>query len=623
MWMILVVGCSLLWIQPAGIYAQNVKTLHFIYFSDTNDSEIGKSSEEANRYFINNFVPMIKRNTSLNVRTYYGYGPTFQRVKLNRFLSTLQTGEDDAIFFYYTGHGYNPDTDDFPTLTLGLRGDALSERTKSLLDIYNTLRAKPHRLLLVMAEACNAVYGSRSNSGNYTGNYDAFEGDNSKLQQLFGESAGDYLMSSSKKGEKSYCPTGGLGYFTRAFRDALDERTAVFTIPSFLDKVAKNATKYASDYAAEDQHPQWLSGVYADGKSKKPSLAPKPVKKALGGEFSNVTVSTAGDDLVVKGTFTVDGMKDKRGRVVCYFYDEEGNALKDLNQTYRTTDGNVSVGRDITPKYESTLYTDLEIRIPQAELHQEGTYARTLKTRLYVWDNSSSESKEVVRSGYVTFKYKPVISYLKVDGATTEKTVSFNENGGRNTFSISTNASSFETWGLPSWCRVENVTSSSFTLVCDANPSRNARNDYMKVKAAGKEVKISISQSGKTAPSANIENVWVDHNIMNGMFRGMLIHVKFTVDGMKNQRCNVVAAFYYADNVTPLKNPYGGYLTYSNYGNVIYDSSRWDNFTIFVPYNGLYFAGRGTFYCSFDVLVNDAYGNCLAIRKNFQFTLTQ
>ena len=266
-------------------------TFHFIYFSDTNDSEVGKSSEEANRYFINNFIPLIQKHTGMAIKKYICYGSDFARSKLNGVLSSLSTNSDDVIFFYYTGHGYNNGTNDFPVLTLGLRSDDINTRTKSLLSIYNTLRAKPHRLLFVGAEACNAVYQTRQVKGNYTAGYDVFEGENTKIRTLFRESSGDYLISSSKKGQKSFCPLGGLGYFSLAFRDALDSRSGGTTWSSFLNSVSEKAMDYADRYAAETQQPQWLSGAYSDSKAK---IAQKPSSSYLSISPQSVSFSASG-----------------------------------------------------------------------------------------------------------------------------------------------------------------------------------------------------------------------------------------------------------------------------------------------------------------------------------------
>ena len=609
------------------VYCQTSGTLHFIYFSDTNDSEIGKSSEEANRYFIYNFLPTVKANTSMNVKSYCFYGSDFQRSKLNGVINSLQTNSNDAIFFFYTGHGFNEDHNDFPTLTLGLRSDAITSRTKSLLSVYNSLRSKPHRFLLVMAESCNAVYGSRSQSGNYTGNYDAYEGDNTNLRKLFEQTSGDYLMSSSVKGEKSFCPTGSLGYFTRGFRDALDERTSSFSITSFLDKVAHKTTKYAADYAAEDQHPQWLSGGYVDGKSLKPSYSASHGISSKKGEIKNVSVITLEENLVAKVSFSIRGMKDKKGLVSCYFYDENGHALKAPISNYTTSDGDVCSSVSITPPYENTAYTDLDISIPKNKLNLSGTYSRTLKVMVVVWDNSSSGFQELFRSGNVDFTYKPLTDYLKVNGSSSNISVNFDQQGGRKTFNVSTSDQSYDIWGVPSWCEIVDKTPVSFVLKCYENASVDEKEDYMIVKAAGKEVRIDISQDKKKGPLAVIDRVWVDHNKVRGYgygaTNGMIIHIKFDVENMINQKVTVQALFYYGDNSTPLMNGYGGQVSISDVGNVNHVYGTFEDFEIYFPYAQLRMYGHGSSNLSFDILVKDSNGNTLTRKNNIQFMYTQ
>ena len=86
---------------------------------------------------------------------------------------------------------------------------------------------------------------------------------------------------------------------------------------------------------------------------------------------------------------------------------------------------------------------------------------------------------------------------------TIDKTrIQFSAFGGESVVYVNTNASSWETWGVPTWCYVVNKNSSGFTLVCRENTSSQARSDYMKVKAGGKEVRIDISQSGSSGRSA-------------------------------------------------------------------------------------------------------------------------
>lgn len=102
---------------------------------------------------------------------------------------------------------------------------------------------------------------------------------------------------------------------------------------------------------------------------------------------------------------------------------------------------------------------------------------------------SSNTKRQVPRSH---------IAYLKVDGSTTDKAEYFGESGGREQYSVSTSAFSYETWGVPSWCSIENKTSTGFTLVCNRNSNSSSRKDYMLVKAAGREIRIDITQAGST-----------------------------------------------------------------------------------------------------------------------------
>lgn len=82
------------------------------------------------------------------------------------------------------------------------------------------------------------------------------------------------------------------------------------------------------------------------------------------------------DMLTVKVSFDISGCQGEEGRVNVYFYNNAtGKALKCYDHTYNTTDNCVATWATITPKYQSTSYTDLEIKIPASELHlADGAY---------------------------------------------------------------------------------------------------------------------------------------------------------------------------------------------------------------------------------------------------------
>ena len=241
-------------------------TIHFLLFTDTDDSRVGSAAEQTNRYFQNTFVSKLQRHTDMRVKTYYGSGTNFTLANLNSAIANLRTGSNDVIFFYYAGHGYNRGYSNFPTVTLGRSGEPISSRRKNLIDIYNTLKGKNHRLLVVMGEACNKIYASRNNfrSGRLAVNFDPYEDEGRHFRELFVDARGDYLMSSSQRDQLSHLATGQPGYFTCAFRDAFAyyvDRQYNYT--ATWEKVFNKTRTFTTNNAeeiGETQVPQWCSG---------------------------------------------------------------------------------------------------------------------------------------------------------------------------------------------------------------------------------------------------------------------------------------------------------------------------------------------------------------------------
>ena len=83
---------------------------------------------------------------------------------------------------------------------------------------------------------------------------------------------------------------------------------------------------------------------------------------------------------------------------------------------------------------------------------------------------------------------------LLVNNMSEKVSVNFGQYGGRETIRVNTNMEDYETLYKPSWCYISNKTSTGFTLGCYANSSSYSKQDWMKVKAGGREVRINISQ---------------------------------------------------------------------------------------------------------------------------------
>lgn len=138
----------------------------------------------------------------------------------------------------------------------------------------------------------------------------------------------------------------------------------------------------------------------------------------------------------------------------------------------------------------------------------------------------------------------------------------------------------------------------SLTVTINRNTKTETRSDFFKVKTTDgtEELKINLSQaaaSNSNGMTANIQNVWVEHNQFEDGEKGMRIHVKFDVQNHKSQKGRVSCYFYKGDG-TALKDTNGYYKT--NDGNVScgkdftpsYDDSIYEDFKLFMPYNELH-----------------------------------
>lgn len=115
-----------------------------------------------------------------------------------------------------------------------------------------------------------------------------------------------------------------------------------------------------------------------------------------------------GDDpcLVVHAKFTVRNKKDVPIEASAYFYLDNGEKLKDYNGSYKTGDGQVSVGTNLKPTYESTIWHDLRLRIPISELHLSEEVTYNLKVKLIIWDKGGAKSVELGQSEFVIFSIR-------------------------------------------------------------------------------------------------------------------------------------------------------------------------------------------------------------------------
>lgn len=218
----------------------------------------------------------------------------------------------------------------------------------------------------------------------------------------------------------------------------------------------------------------------------------------------------------------------------------------------------------------------------------------------------------------IAIDYTHVTTYLSVS----DDNIYIDADGGYTEIEVSTDGEWYIDVDVAEWGHLTKR-SNSVTLRIGTNPSSSSRTDYFVLKSGEHTRRINITQYGNTSPTANIENIWMDHGVYQNGIQGMKIHVKFTVDNMNGNTIYAYAFFYWGDNITPLHNQYGNNLSFYGYGTPSYDSARFDDFIIFVPYAGLNMApGQGTVSLSFDISIRTSSGSELDRKNNTQITFS-
>jgi hypothetical protein len=396
-------------------------TLHLVLAADTWDKSIGTSCQaEQDRVY--NYFEEIANQSGMKFDPTMIHDGAFTKQNVTNALNGLQPGVNDAVVFYYSGHGFrfNNDTDPYPRIDIRTNDFAdIQNNSLSLSYIYNTLKGKKARLNLVLGDCCNSFIGlPRFVTGGNTNmdrSLNTLSGSNCK--QLFLQSKGNIIATAATKGQYALCDNGpdGGGLFTKAFLNALDYQLSTFNAkPTWtaLMSATKNQT------AVYSENSSCLADVcrhdpifYVDNAEKPVTPTPNPVTTAapkasiekIWVEY-NVTENEL-QGLRIHTKFNIYNYKGIGGNCIAYFYTNDGTPLKDYNNRYYTSTGFVSANTKFEPAYENTLFNDLTIFIPYDELHvANGSHDLKFRVELHRGDVTDGYTLSASDWQYFNFK---------------------------------------------------------------------------------------------------------------------------------------------------------------------------------------------------------------------------
>lgn len=268
--------CSLQAQENASITHKIPKnTLHLILIADTIDEYIGASVKLDVKRVIEE-AKNITRYTGMVLKSSILQGSKANYKETTRVLNNLKVSKDDAIFFYFSGHGYRTiEKENNPWPDLNFAGFDMEGIDFSFV-VEELVKKKP-RFIFAVADSCNSYIESGWITTYKAANKKSF--DNERIQkenyrQLFVFSHGLVMAAGAIPGEYSYAlPNGSL--YTEALIDSIHHE--VLTAPThdvswkvLMQRAQKKANYWIYQVTYEidgvdrtgkavvEQHPQWI-----------------------------------------------------------------------------------------------------------------------------------------------------------------------------------------------------------------------------------------------------------------------------------------------------------------------------------------------------------------------------
>ena len=263
--------------------AQNSMKIYAILCGQTEVFDIGKGCEVSVSK-MTDFLEVVSHETEIPVEYVYCVGEDYNKENILAQLDriNLENPDSSIVFFYATSHGFN--YRDTPTrfAFLGahprrknLTAREFNEFGMSLeLDVHRRMLAKGARLTITLGEACNNVIDM-----NVPDRYQAMNLNRPhRLRELFRESIGDIISTSSKIEQFSWTDSKDGGIWTNQFLRAFDEVTSGSELAEW-EEIFDRARGYTVAVAEEEAQVTQEPDDYIDIISTPMQLVPEETKK--------------------------------------------------------------------------------------------------------------------------------------------------------------------------------------------------------------------------------------------------------------------------------------------------------------------------------------------------------
>ena len=307
--------------RPLGLAGQGNGTLHLILSIDEYNEDIRKGCIE-DREYLSSIFEWIAEDAGMSYRPYnVGFSPG----DVYGFMDEFTCGPNDAVIFFYSGHGFREEDDNviWPFLyycekneQAGING-SLQDCGVPLDWIHQMLISKHPRMSLTIGNSCNEVPGNEQANQMAQGHKKQKTdqpGENSFSHlELLTRFKGHIIASGASPGQFSYTTDDDGSYFVNGLVDVLVEDLFIAEQPTSWASILKK-TRDIVQQQKPDQRPQFLivkdnkKLLFSEGAE---NFQYKPSYEQMGLEVPDISDEDEFDYEDDADNWEVDGLDDE------------------------------------------------------------------------------------------------------------------------------------------------------------------------------------------------------------------------------------------------------------------------------------------------------------------------